>query len=104
MTLLAVGPKTIWGRFGPAVCQPGSGSGGGFVLCNDAGGDPPPFADRNALVLRPRPDVRTALPAGCTAPRPAVRSPARLARVGDERCELPTERRGIAGAQVDLVL
>jgi hypothetical protein len=29
--------------------------------------------------------------------------PSRLARVGDERRELSAERRGVAGAQVDLV-
>jgi hypothetical protein len=75
----------------------------GFVLGNDAGGDPPPFADRNALILCPRPDVRATLPAGCAAPGSAARSPSRPAAVGDERCELPAERRRVAGAQVDLV-
>src|SRR6266496_6328965 len=37
-------------------------------------------------------------------PGPAARSPSRLAGVFDERCDLPAERRGVLGAQVDLVL
>jgi hypothetical protein len=44
----------------PAV----SGSfGSGFVLRNDAGGDAPAVADRDALVLRPRPDITAVLTA-----------------------------------------
>src|SRR5215470_7376451 len=89
----------------PGVCQLRTGSlAGGFVLRNDAGGDAPPFADRDALVFGPRPDGRAALTAGCSVPGRAARSPARLARVGDERCELPAERGRVAGAQVNLVL
>jgi hypothetical protein len=59
MPLLAAGPETIWaGRYGPAVQELVSGSfGGGFVLLNDAGGDAPAVADRDALVFRPRADA-----------------------------------------------
>jgi len=79
-------------------------SGGDFVLLNDAGGDAPAFADRDAVFFRPRPDVGAALTARCTTPRQAARSPPGLAGMVDEWCELPPERRGVLGAQVDLVL
>jgi hypothetical protein len=38
-------------------------SGSGLVLLNDAGRDAPAFADRDARVFRPRPDIAAALPA-----------------------------------------
>ena len=45
-------------------CQPASGPfGSGFVLRNDARGDAPAVADRDALVLRPRPDITAVLTA-----------------------------------------
>src|SRR5262249_15998949 len=64
---------------GPAVCQLGSALSGGLVLCDDAGGDAPPFADRNAVVFSPCPDATAALTAGCTTAGPAARSPPGLA-------------------------
>src|SRR5215468_6418283 len=88
-----------------AGCQPGSGSlGGGVVLLGHARGDTPAVADLDALILRPRPDVRAALPAGRGPPGPAPRPPAHPAGVLDERRELPAERIGVLGAQVDLVV
>jgi hypothetical protein len=49
---------------GPAVCQVVSGSfGGRFVLLDNARGDAPAVANRNALVFRPGPDARAALTA-----------------------------------------
>src|SRR5262249_61814484 len=47
--------------------------------------------------------LAAAPPAGRVAPGLAARSPPRLAGVGDERCQLPAERGGVGGAQVDLV-
>src|SRR6266513_4097243 len=62
-----------WARpVGVAGYQPGSGSwGGGLVLFSHARRDTPTIADRDALVLRPRPDVRAALTARYGPPRPA---------------------------------
>src|SRR5215831_9842525 len=64
-----------------AAYQPGSGSlSGGLVLLGHTRGDTSPVADRDALVLRPGPDVRTALTAGsgppgsAPLPRPALRA------------------------------
>jgi len=53
----------LGGWSGPAVYELVSGSGGGLVLLNDARGDTPPLADRDALAFRPRPDVAAVLPA-----------------------------------------
>src|SRR5215470_12489954 len=90
---------------GAAGYRRGSGSlGGGVVLLGHAGGDAPAVADRDALILRPGPDVRAALAAGRGPPGPAPRPPARLARALDEGRELPAERVGVLGAQVDLIV
>src|SRR5689334_2037522 len=99
------GANGIWARpFRPPRLRSGSGSLGGVVLLGHARGDTPTIADRDALVLRPGPDVRAALTAGRGPPRPAPRPPPGPARVLDERRELPAERRGVLSAQVDLVV
>src|SRR5215475_13232638 len=77
--------------------------GGGLVLVQDTGGDAPPRADRDAGLLRPRPNIDAALPACRAAPGLPPRSPSRLAGTCDERCQPPAERGGVAGAQVNLV-
>jgi hypothetical protein len=77
--------------------------GGGLVLVNDAGEDAPALADRDALVLGPRTDVRAALAACHGPPGPAARSPPGLTGVVDERRELLTEPGGVAGTQVNLI-
>ena len=98
--------RMIWGGAGWDVIRGrvSASFGSSLVLLNDAGGDAPTGADRDALVLRPRPDIAAALPAGCSPPRPAALSPARPAGVIDERCELAAERRGVLGAQIELIL
>src|SRR6476660_3961262 len=88
-----------------AVHQPGSGSlSGGLVLLGHARGDTPAVADRDALVLRPGPDVRATLPACYGPPGPPPLPPARLAGVLDIGRQLPAERSGVLCAQLDLVL
>ena len=74
-----------------------------MVLLNDAGGDAPAGADRDALVFRPRPDIAAALRAR-GPPRPTALSPPGPAGMIDERGELLAERRGVLGAQIDLIL
>src|SRR6266487_178393 len=99
------GPEPIRGLFGRPWMSLASGSfGGGFVLLNDAGGDAPAFADRDALVFRPRPDTTAALATGCGTPRPAALCPSSLAGMVDEGRELAAERRGVLPAQIDLIL
>jgi hypothetical protein len=90
MALLAPGQRLSGrGPLGPPGASPGSGSlGGGVVLLGHARGDTPAIADRDALILRPGPDVRAALPAGRGPPRPAPRPRPGPARVLDERREL----------------
>ena len=53
-----------------ACCVPAvsGSSGGGFVLFNDARGDGPAVADRDALVFCPRPDTAAARGGCCGAP------------------------------------
>jgi hypothetical protein len=72
--------------------------GDGFVLVNNAGGDAPAGADRDALVFGPCADTAAALTARCgpVAPLPG------LAGVVDEGNELPPGRGGVLGAQIDL--
>src|SRR5512140_3560239 len=102
---LAPGPTGIWARpFRPPRLRSGSGSLGGVVLLGHARGDAPTIADRDALVLRPGPDVRAALTAGRGPPRPAPLPPAGPAGVLDERSDLAAERRGVLSAQVDLIV
>ncbi len=78
--------------------------GGGLVLLNDASGDAPAGADRDAGLFRPCPDAPAAVPAGCGPRRPTALSPPGLAGMTGERCELAAERRGVLGAQIDLIL
>src|SRR6185312_4285021 len=79
-----------------AVYKPGSRFlSGGLVLLGHACGDTPAIADRDALVLRPRPDVRAALPARRGPPGPAPLPPARLAGVLDKGRDLPAESSGV---------
>ena len=88
-----------------AVYQPGSGSlGSRVVLLSHAREDAPAIADRDALVLRPGPDVRAALTARHGPPGAAPLPPARPAGVLDERRELPAERISVHCAQVYLVV
>src|SRR5215472_2432332 len=92
---------TLLGR--PA--RPGfTGSWQGLVLLEHAGRDPPAVADRDAVGLRPRPDVAAALAAGRGPRRPASQSPAGLAVMLDERPELLAEGAGVPAAQFDLIL
>jgi hypothetical protein len=51
------------GRAGRDPARASGSFGSGLVLLNDAGGDAPAFADRDALAPRPRPDIAAALPA-----------------------------------------
>ena len=60
------GPRPDGREFVRADRDPARASGSfgsGLVLVNDAGGDAPALADRDALVFRPRPDIAAALPA-----------------------------------------
>src|SRR6266496_1642758 len=79
-------------------------SGGGLVLLDDAGGDAPAVTERDALVFGPRADTAAALTACRGPPGPAALSLPGLAGVADEGRELPPERGGVLGAQIDLVL
>src|SRR5437764_14874803 len=83
MMLLASVP---WAWPAEAAAYPlGSGSlGGRVVLLSHARGDAATIADRDALVLRPGPDVRATLTAGHRPPPPAPLPPARPAGVLDE--------------------
>ena len=81
-----------------------SGSSGGFVLLDHAGGNPATVADRDALISRPRPNTTVALTTRCAALRPAARSPDGLAGVFGERDELLVKDSSVPGAQVDLVV
>ena len=89
------GVEVSQARIGPgrrcSACASGP-LGSGLVLPNDAGGDAPPGADRDALGLCPRPDAPAAVPAGCGPPTPAGLSPPGLAGMLDERCELAAQR------------
>ena len=63
---LAIRARASWTGIRPAGRDPARASGSlgsGFVLLNDARGDAPALANRDALVFRPRPDIATALPA-----------------------------------------
>src|SRR5690349_1381646 len=101
------GVEVSQARIGPgrrcSACASGP-LGSGLELLNDAGGDAPPGADRDALGLRPRPDAPAAVPAGCGPPAPAALSPPGLAGMLDERCELAAQRRSVLLAQIDLIL
>src|SRR5437773_1882405 len=79
-------------------------SRGGFVLLHNTRGDAPAVAERDALVLRPRPDVAAAPTACLRTPRPAALWSSSLAGMFDVRSELLAQRRGVLLVQVDLVL
>jgi hypothetical protein len=75
-----------------------------LVLLDNAGGDAAAAAQRYALVFRPGPDVRAALPAGGSPLRPVPLSFARLAGVFDVEGELLAESTSAGGVQADLVV
>src|SRR5216684_1555447 len=74
------------------------------VLLCQAGRDAAALTDRQALLLRPGPDVTAALTARCGPPGPAGRCPPGLAGVLKVGCELLAERGGVLGVQVDLIV
>src|SRR5579859_2505697 len=105
----APGPAPTAGR----VASPGRSSwcwcvsvpsGGGVVLLCHAGRDTPALADRDALVLRPGPDITAALTACRRARRPAGWSPRGFAGMLHEGGDLLTERSSVLLVQVDLIL
>src|SRR5262249_60077985 len=69
-----------------------SASLGGLILRYHPGWDAPPLTDRDAMVLRPGPDIAAELTARRGAGRPAKLSPPRLAGVPDQRGDLRPER------------
>jgi len=77
---------------------------GGFVLLDNVGGDAAVAAERDALVFRPRPDVRVASTAGGSPPRLVSLTSARPAGVFEVGGKLAGESRGVAGVQIDLVV
>src|SRR5262249_39029846 len=81
-----------------------SASLGGLILRYHPGWDAPPLTDRDAMVLRPGPDIAAELTARRGAGRPAKLSPPGLAGVLDERCELLAERGRVLLAQVDFIV
>src|SRR5690349_17704894 len=92
----------IWLR---ALCRDGTRSvpARGFVLLHHAGRDAAAFADRQAMLLRPGPDITRTLPAGRRPPGPAGRRLPGLPGVLDVRREQVAEHGGVLGAQVDLI-
>ena len=76
---------------------------GAVLLCH-AGRNAPAVADRQAVLLRPGPDITRALPAGRGPPGPAGLCPAGLAGVLHIGRELPAERGTVLGIQVDLII
>src|SRR6266487_2026026 len=76
---------------------------GGSVLGRNACRDAPPLANRDALVLRPRPDVAAAL-AASRGTRRSARLRSRHAGMVEEGRHLRAEPRGVLVAQVNFVL
>lgn len=75
-----------------------------LVLLHHAGGDTPARTDRDAMVVRPSPDIAAALTAGGGLGRPVDLPAPGLAGMLDERRRLLAERAGMLLAQVDLIL
>src|SRR5260370_41426291 len=78
--------------------------GGGLVLLRHARWDTPALIDRDAVALRPGPDISAALTAGGGTARPARLCPPGLAGVLDERPQLLTGSAGGVVAQIDLII
>jgi hypothetical protein len=68
---------------------------GAFVLLDHARRDAAALADRDTLVLRPRPDIAAALTACCGTYRSAALSSSSLAGVFDVGRDLPAEPAGV---------
>jgi hypothetical protein len=86
---------------GDSLCQVPSVAS--FVLLDDARGDAPAVADRDGMVFGPGSDIGAAL-AACWGTAGPTLSPTRLAGMVDVGCELPAERLGVLGAQINLIL
>src|SRR5215471_21098450 len=74
------------------------------VLPYHPGRDPPALTDRQAALLRPRPDITRTLTVGRRVPLSAGLCPSSLAGVLNVGRELLVERGGVLGAQVDFVV
>ena len=96
----------------PAAARPGPDGAAGLVLTpasslvllHYAGRDAPAFANGQAVLLGPGPDITRALPASRGPPGPAGRCPPRPAGVLKVGRELLAERGGVLGIQVDLIV
>src|SRR5580704_2583897 len=75
----------------------------GVVLLGHAGRDAAALTDRQAMLLRPGPDIARALPAGHSPAAPAAWCPSGFAGVLDIGREQLAEYGGVLGAQVDLI-
>src|SRR5260370_6708101 len=75
--------------------------GGGLVLLHHARWDTAALIDRDAVVLRPGPDISAALTAGSGPARPAGPCPPGLAVAFDGRPQLLPESAGARVVHVD---
>ena len=72
-------------------------------LCH-ADRDAPALTDRQAMHLRPCPDITRALTIRRSPPRPPRRCPPGPAGVFNKRRQFLAERGGVLGVQVDLII
>src|SRR5215475_2107513 len=97
------GPPGDW--FGQRCVRPASPSSrSDSVLPDDATGDAPAVAQRDALFFGSGPDVRAPCPGWTQSARPLPLFSASPTGVFDVGSELPAQSGGVAGVQIDLVV